>query len=106
MLDWKYDGGGWGKGATASIKIDGVEVGSQMFPASTPVAFEAGEAFDVGSDTGTGVNDADYQSPFTFTGKLNKITILLGEASPPTPPAQPAASQPAAAKQQGSPAKK
>jgi hypothetical protein len=26
VLDWKYDGGGWGKGATVSIKIDGAEV--------------------------------------------------------------------------------
>jgi hypothetical protein len=94
VLDWKYDGGGWGKGATASIKIDGVEVGSQKFPASTPIAFEAGESFDVGSDTGTGVNDADYQSPFTFTGKINKITISLGEPSPPTPMAQPASATP------------
>ena len=25
----------------------------------------------------TPVNDADYQIPFTFTGKLNKITLTL-----------------------------
>jgi hypothetical protein len=104
VLDWKYDGGGWGKGATASIKIDGAEVASQKFQVSTPLAFEAGESFDVGSDTGTGVNDADYQTPFTFTGKLNKITISLGPTSPPAPPAQPSAAQPAGAKK-GAPAK-
>jgi arylsulfatase len=33
------------------------------------------ESFDIGSDTLTGVNDADYKPPFTFTGKLNKLTI-------------------------------
>jgi len=32
-------------------------------------------------DTGTPVDDNDYQVPFAFTGKLGKITIDLGEAS-------------------------
>ena len=35
------------------------------------------ESFDVGSDTLTGVNDADYQPPFTFTGTLNKLTLTV-----------------------------
>jgi arylsulfatase len=35
------------------------------------------EAFDIGSDTLTGVNDADYKPPFAFTGKLNKLTIRI-----------------------------
>jgi arylsulfatase len=35
------------------------------------------EAFDVGSDTLTGVNDADYRPPFAFTGKLKKLTIKV-----------------------------
>ena len=33
------------------------------------------ESFDVGSDTLTGVNDADYQPPFALTAKLNKLTL-------------------------------
>jgi arylsulfatase len=35
------------------------------------------ESFDIGSDTLTGVNDADYKPPFAFTGKLNKITVKV-----------------------------
>ena len=35
------------------------------------------ESFDIGSDTLTGVNDADYQPPFTLTAKLNKLTIKV-----------------------------
>ncbi len=31
----------------------------------------------MGVDTRTGVDDKDYQSPFRFTGKLNKVTIKL-----------------------------
>ncbi len=42
-----------------------------------PFALEASETFDVGSDTGTGINDEDYQAPFGFTGKLNMLTIKL-----------------------------
>jgi arylsulfatase len=33
------------------------------------------ESFDVGSDSITGVNDADYKPPFPLTAKLNKLTI-------------------------------
>jgi hypothetical protein len=32
-------------------------------------------SFDVGADTGTPVDDHDYQVPFTFTGKVDKPTI-------------------------------
>ena len=35
------------------------------------------ESFDIGSDTLTGVNDADYKPPFTLTAKLNKLTIKV-----------------------------
>jgi arylsulfatase len=36
------------------------------------------ETFDVGVDTRTGVDDKDYQVPFRFTGKLDKLTFKLG----------------------------
>jgi len=35
------------------------------------------ESFDIGSDTLTGVNDEDYKPPFTFSCKLNKLTIKV-----------------------------
>jgi arylsulfatase len=31
----------------------------------------------VGADTLTGVNDKDYQPPFSFTGKLEKVTLSI-----------------------------
>jgi hypothetical protein len=31
----------------------------------------------IGSDTLTGVNDADYQPPFPLTAKFNKLTINI-----------------------------
>ena len=38
----------------------------------------ADETFDVGVDTRTGVNDKDYQVPFRFNGKIDKLTFNLG----------------------------
>jgi arylsulfatase len=35
------------------------------------------ETFDVGVDTRTGVNDADYQVPFRFDGTIDKLTVAL-----------------------------
>ena len=61
------------------IAVDGTEVANQKLPHTIPFALEASETFDIGSDTGTGVDDADYQPPFAFTGKLNKLTLSLGQ---------------------------
>jgi hypothetical protein len=48
-----------------------------QLPHTCPSRLEASETFDIGSDTGTGVNDADYQPPFKFDGKIEKLTINL-----------------------------
>jgi arylsulfatase len=42
-----------------------------------PFMMQLDESLDIGSDTLTGVNDADYKPPFAFTGKLNKVTLTL-----------------------------
>lgn len=42
-----------------------------------PMILQWDESFDVGSDTLTGVNDADYKTPFPLTAKLNKLTIKI-----------------------------
>jgi arylsulfatase len=36
------------------------------------------ESLDVGVDTRTPVDDKDYQVPFAFTGKIDKVTYNLG----------------------------
>jgi arylsulfatase len=76
-FDFQYNGPGFGKGGTGVIKVDGAEVAKQVFEHTVPFALEASETFDVGSDTGTCVDDKDYQVPFKFTGKLNKLTFKL-----------------------------
>ena len=42
-----------------------------------PMILQWDESFDIGSDTLTGVNDADYKPPFALTARLNKLTIKL-----------------------------
>jgi len=47
-------------------------------PRSVPVRLPWCETFCVGVDTGTPVDDKDYQVPFRFTGKIDKLTVKLG----------------------------
>jgi arylsulfatase len=77
-FDWQYDGPGLGKGGTGSLKVDGAVVDSRPMPHSLPVTLPWVETFGVGVDTGTPVDDQDYQVPFRFTGKIDQLTVRLG----------------------------
>ena len=68
---------GVGQGGTGTLKVDGVVVDTKKLPKTIPMILQWDESFDIGSDTETGVNDADYTPPFTFTGTLNKLTVKL-----------------------------
>jgi len=78
LFDFKYDGPGMAKGGTGVLSVDGKEVARKTIPHTVPALFTIDESFDVGVDTRTGVDDKDYQPPFRFTGKLDKLTIKLG----------------------------
>ncbi len=77
VFDFKYDGPGFGKGGTGVLSVDGKEVARKTIPHTIPFLISFDESFDVGVDTRTGVDDNDYQPPFRFTGKLDKLTIKL-----------------------------
>ncbi len=68
---------GLGRSATGTLKVDGKAVATKTLPKTIPMILQWDESFDIGSDTLTGVNDADYKPPFTFTGKLNKLTLKV-----------------------------
>jgi arylsulfatase len=68
---------GVGRPGVGTLKVDGQVVATKTMPKTLPMILQWDESFDVGSDTLTGVNDADYQPPFAFTGKLNKLTVKL-----------------------------
>jgi hypothetical protein len=53
-------------------------IGRSPHGATTALASaSAANAFDIGSDTGTPVDDQDYQVPFAFTGKIDKLTFSI-----------------------------
>lgn len=68
---------GIGQGGTGTLKVDGTEVATKKMKGTIPLILQWDETFDIGSDTGTPVDDKDYQIPFKFTGKLIKLTLHL-----------------------------
>ncbi len=83
VFDWKMEPQGppLGRGGSGVLSVNGKEVAKRSLPRMQPLIWAWDETFDVGLDTGTPVDDKDYQVPFAFTGKLGKITFDLGESS-------------------------
>jgi arylsulfatase A-like enzyme len=77
-FDYTYDGPGIAKGGSGALKVDGKVVATGKQANSIAFLQIADETFDVGVDTRTGVNDKDYQVPFAFDGKIDKLTVNLG----------------------------
>jgi hypothetical protein len=88
VFDFKYDGLGFatlafnnmsgiGRGGTGTFSVDGKVVATQTMDRTIPLTLPWDETFDIGSDTGTPVDDQDYKVPFAFSGKIDKLTIAL-----------------------------
>src|SRR5204862_4344663 len=77
VFDFKYDGPGPGKSGAGVFTVDGKEMASKKIAHTIPLIMSIDETFDVGLDTGTGV-DNSYMLPFKFTGTINKLTFTLG----------------------------
>ena len=66
------------KGGTGVLRVDGKDVANKSIAHTTPVLLTMDETFDIGSDTRTPMDDADYQVPFPFTGTISKLDFKLG----------------------------
>jgi hypothetical protein len=77
-FDFKYDGPGMAKGGTGVLRVDGKKVANHSIARTIPVVLTLDETFDIGSDTRTPVDNADYEVPFPFTGTINKVDFTLG----------------------------
>jgi arylsulfatase len=73
-VDFKYDGGGAGKGGVATLMVDGKPVGTGRIERTAPYFLNLDEGIAVGRAVGTPVSD-DYSVPFAFTGTLTKVTV-------------------------------
>jgi hypothetical protein len=78
VFDFKYDGPGFGKGGTGVLKVDDKEVATSKIPHTLPFIIPVEETFDASVATRNGVEDNDYQVPFRFAGKLDKLTVKVG----------------------------
>ena len=87
-FDFQYDGlgmgtlafnsmSGIGRSGTGVLSVDGKAVVTKKMERTIPLILAWDENLDVGSDTGTSVDDQDYQVPFAFTGKIDKITLTI-----------------------------
>ncbi|HEX3357339.1 MAG TPA: arylsulfatase [Tepidisphaeraceae bacterium] len=75
-VDFKYDGGGVGKGGMATLFVDDKQVAQGRIDRTVPVRVSADETLDIGEDSGTPIT-RDYQVPFEFTGAIEKVVIKL-----------------------------
>ncbi|MBN9027677.1 MAG: arylsulfatase, partial [Rhizobiales bacterium] len=88
VFDLKYDGLGFGtfafndmsgvgRPADGTLSVDGKVVASERMEQTVPVILQWDETMDIGSDTGTSVDDQDYQVPFPFAGAIDRLTIKI-----------------------------
>jgi arylsulfatase A-like enzyme len=75
-VDFKYDGGGMGKGGAITMTANGKTIAEGRLKRTIPIQFSLGEGVDIGMDVGSPV-DFTYKLPFKFTGKIEKVTIEL-----------------------------
>ncbi|MEE3062918.1 MAG: arylsulfatase [Actinomycetota bacterium] len=75
-LSFDYDGGGLGKGASVSVRVNEIEVASGRIERTVPFRFSmSGETLDVGTDSGSPV--APYGHDFRFTGRIDRIDATV-----------------------------
>jgi len=79
LADFKYDGGGLGKGGTLTLSVDGKPVAQGRVDRTYPFRVSLDETLDFGEDTGTPVSE-DYAVPFRFTGTLERVLVRLAES--------------------------
>jgi arylsulfatase len=76
-MEFAYDGGGLGKGGTASLFIDGTKVGEARVAATAPMAFSADDGCDVGEDTGAPVSPDYGARGNAFSGRVKGVQIAI-----------------------------
>ncbi|WP_115028243.1 arylsulfatase [Acetobacterium bakii] len=80
-MEFKYDGGGLGKGGTVSLFMDGQKDGEGVIPMTQAMVFSADDGCDVGEDSGAPVSP-DYGSQGNdFNGEVRGVLIEISEGS-------------------------
>ncbi|HET9394440.1 MAG TPA: hypothetical protein VFO36_00170, partial [Nitrospiraceae bacterium] len=75
-LEFAYDGGGRGKGGTATLFVNGSKVAEGRIENTNANIFSGDEGTDVGMDEDTSVTEAYQPGPQSrFTGKIDKVKV-------------------------------
>jgi arylsulfatase len=74
-----YDGGGFAKGETVSLYIDGAKCGEGRIERTEPLVFSADETCDVGFQAGSPTTDDYGERGTKFTGDVNWVEIDVGK---------------------------
>jgi hypothetical protein len=80
-VEFDYDGGGVGKGATVALFVDGKQVGSDRVERTEPFIFSADETCDVGSDDASSVSPDYTAATSSYTGTVNWVELAIDEAA-------------------------
>jgi arylsulfatase A-like enzyme len=73
VFDFKYDGGGLGKGGVGTIFVNDKKVVEKRIEKTQPGIFSVDDLADIGVDDGTHV--ADYGKSSKFNGKIQYVTV-------------------------------
>ena len=74
-MNFDYDGGGIGKGGTATILVNGQKVASGRIEHTQGMIFSADETAGVGVDDATPVTTDYKERDNAFTGKILKVAM-------------------------------
>lgn len=75
QMNFDYDGGGIGKGGTATILVNGGKVATGRIERTQGMGFSADETADVGLDGATPVTSDYKEGDNSFTGKILKVVV-------------------------------
>lgn len=78
-MEFKYDGGGLGKGGGVSLFLDGEKLGEGRVDLTQPLSYSVDETLDVGYEGGTVVSEEYSARDSRFNGKIAWVQLDLGE---------------------------
>ena len=78
-MEFDYDGGGLGRGGTATLYVDGKKVGSGKIDATLAIVFSADDGCDVGEDSGAPVSPDYGPVGNGFNGEIRGVQLSIAD---------------------------
>jgi hypothetical protein len=80
-MEFKYAGGGLGKGGKVSLYTDGNRVAEGEVPATLAMVFSADDGCDVGEDSGSPVSEDYGPHDNIFNGRIKGVLLDISESA-------------------------